>query len=300
MARGWFSGTGGRSSPPRRSWRPSVPHSSAPSRRLQRLRPCAPRPIPAGRRRPRAVYGDLPCGLRAAGPRGGGCRSISGSRAPGPRSGAGGLFTTIQDLGRPGYRRFGLPQSGAMDPLALRVTNLLLGNPQGAAALEFTFPAPRLVVARRTAGAFGGADFSPTLNGRPVPTWTALALQEGDILGFGAPRTGQWCYLALPGGIDVPSALGSCATYRRHGWRRFIWLHLIGDNLRATLGCHEDRRGSDACGSDAGVSAALGVVDVDGTRVLPPGGICPVVQKSPWMRQEFRWQCRNIYNCKML
>ncbi len=125
----------------------------------------------------------------------------------------GGLFTTVQDLGRPGYRRFGLPQSGAMDPLALRVTNLLLGNPQGAAALEFTFPAPRLVVARRTAGAFGGADFSPTLNGRPVPMWAALALQEGDILGFGAPRTGQWCYLALPGGIDVPSVLGSCATY---------------------------------------------------------------------------------------
>ena len=125
----------------------------------------------------------------------------------------GGLFTTVQDLGRPGYRRFGLPQSGAMDPLALRVTNLLLGNPQDAAALEFTFPGPRLVATARTSIALGGADFSPLLNGQPIPLWTALALREGDILGFGTPRRGQWGYLAVPGGVNVPLMLGSRATY---------------------------------------------------------------------------------------
>lgn len=125
----------------------------------------------------------------------------------------GGLFTTVQDLGRPGYRRFGLPRGGAMDPLSLRVANLLLGNAQGAAALEFAFPGPRLVAAGRTAVAVGGADFSAVVNGRPVAMWTVLALREGDVLEFERPRTGQWSYLALPGGIDVPSALGSRATY---------------------------------------------------------------------------------------
>jgi len=127
----------------------------------------------------------------------------------------GGLFTTVQDLGRPGYRRFGLPQGGAMDPLALRLANQLLGNPPGAAALEFAAPGPRLAAVRRTVMVVTGADLSPTVNGRPAPMWTAFEVREGDVLAFGAPRAGQWGYLALPGGVDVPVALGSRATYTR-------------------------------------------------------------------------------------
>ncbi len=149
-----------------------------------------------------------------------------------------GLYTTVQDLGRPGYRRFGLPQSGAMDPLAIRITNMRLGNPEGAAALEFTFPGPRLVAAGRTAVALGGADLSPTLNGRPVPMWAAVALREGDVLEFERPRTGQWCYLAVPGGIDVPAVLGSRATYVRgalggYGGRRLQRGDLLPAAMRA-------------------------------------------------------------------
>ncbi len=97
-----------------------------------------------------------------------------------------------------------------------------------------------------------------------------------------APRrsgSGPWC--------------GSKRT-RRHGWRRFIWPHSIGDNLRATLGYHKDRRGSDACGSGAGVSAAWEWSTMTARNCSPPGGVCPVVQKNPWMRQEFRWQCCNV------
>jgi len=60
-----------------------------------------------------------------------------------------------------------------------------------------------------------GADLSPTVNGRPAPMWTAFEVREGDVLAFGAPRAGQWGYLALPGGVDVPVALGSRATYTR-------------------------------------------------------------------------------------
>lgn len=150
----------------------------------------------------------------------------------------GGLWTTVQDAGRPGYRRFGLPQSGAMDPLALRIANALLGNPPGAAALECTAPGPRLVAAKRTAVAITGADLSPAVNGRPVPGWTAIALREGDVLDFGAPRAGQWAYVAVPGGVDVPPALGSRATYVRgalggYGGRRLENGDLLACERRA-------------------------------------------------------------------
>ncbi len=128
-----------------------------------------------------------------------------------------GLFTTVQDLGRPGYRRFGLPQGGAMDPLSLRIANILLGNAPGAAALEVTASGPRLVAARRTVIALAGGDHAPTVNGRPVPIWSAFELRDGDVLAFGAPRAGQWTYLALPGGVDVPEVMGSRATYVRGG-----------------------------------------------------------------------------------
>jgi KipI family sensor histidine kinase inhibitor len=137
----------------------------------------------------------------------------------------GGLLTTVQDLGRAGYRQFGLPRAGAMDPLALEVTNLLIGNPPGAAGLEFTFPGPRLRAARPLIVAIGGADFSPSIHGRPAPIWSSLRLDAGDVLTFGAPRAGRWAYLALPGGIDVPEIMGSRATY-----------------LGATLGGYAGRR----------------------------------------------------------
>lgn len=138
-----------------------------------------------------------------------------------------GLWTTVQDFGRPGYRRFGLPQGGAMDALSLRIANMLLGNPQGAAALECTAPGPRLVAARRSAIAIAGADLSPTVNGRPVPGWTAIPLREGDVLEFGTPRAGLWAYIGVRGGIDVPPALGSRSTYVRaslggYGGRRLV------------------------------------------------------------------------------
>jgi len=150
----------------------------------------------------------------------------------------GGLWTTVQDFGRPAYRRFGLPQSGAMDPLALRIANLLLGNSPGAAALECTAPGPRLVAARRTAVAITGADLSPVVNGRPAPGWTAMSLREGDVLEFGAPRAGQWAYIAVPGGLDVPPALGSRATYVRgdlggYGGRRLLDGDLLACERRA-------------------------------------------------------------------
>ena len=76
-----------------------------------------------------------------------------------------GLLTTVQDLGRAGYAHQGVPPSGPMDPLAFRLANLAAGNGEGAAALELTFPGPRLCFLERTAIAIGGADFAARLAG---------------------------------------------------------------------------------------------------------------------------------------
>src|SRR5207302_11005867 len=103
--------------------------------------------------------------------------------------------------------------------------SLLLGNAPGAAALEFPSRGPRLRAVRPVAIALGGADHAPTVNGRTAGMWTAQRLEAGDVLAFGAPRAGNWGYLAIPGGVDVPEVMASRATYLParlggHGGRR--------------------------------------------------------------------------------
>ncbi len=125
----------------------------------------------------------------------------------------GGLFTSVQDLGRYGYQRYGVPVSGAMDPYSLRLANILLGNPEGAAALEITLVGPKLKFLANTTIALGGADLAPRLNGSPVPPWQAFRVAKGSLLTFDGPRSGVKSYLAVPGGIDVPVVMGSRSTY---------------------------------------------------------------------------------------
>ncbi|MBW1712317.1 MAG: allophanate hydrolase, partial [Deltaproteobacteria bacterium] len=93
-----------------------------------------------------------------------------------------GVQTTFQDLGRPGFRRYGIPRSGAMDPVALRAANLLVGNPEGAAALEVTLQGLKLEAKADLAAAVAGADLGCTVNGRPCPPWRAFGLRAGEVL----------------------------------------------------------------------------------------------------------------------
>src|SRR5581483_125542 len=115
-----------------------------------------------------------------------------------------GWLTTIQDLGRPGYQRFGMPVGGAMDPMALRLANRLVGNADSAAALEMTVQGPALRFEQEAVIALAGADLSPLLDGRPVPHGTAVAVARGSQLTFGERRNGARGYLAVAGGIAVP------------------------------------------------------------------------------------------------
>lgn len=120
-----------------------------------------------------------------------------------------GLFTTVQDLGRRGYRNAGVPVSGAMDPFALRVANLLVGNEEDAAGLEATAGGLELLFPERCVVAIGGAEFPE------VPSWRPLAIPAGGALKLGRPRRGYRAYVAVRGGIGTEPVLGSRSTYSR-------------------------------------------------------------------------------------
>jgi len=124
-----------------------------------------------------------------------------------------GLYSTIQDAGRRGYRALGIPASGAMDPLALWAANAAVGNPPDAAALEIAAPGPVLRVLDHVTVAIAGADLSPTVDGTEIERGPGATLRPGQTLAFGAPRQGMWAYLAVAGGVAATSALGSASTY---------------------------------------------------------------------------------------
>ncbi|HXD98351.1 MAG TPA: biotin-dependent carboxyltransferase family protein [Candidatus Acidoferrum sp.] len=127
---------------------------------------------------------------------------------PGPQ-------TTVQDLGRFGQLRYGIPPSGPVDVRAFVIANRLAGNADGAAGLECTLMGPRVTVETACAMAVTGADAPVTINGNAAEPWTTLALSPGDTVRVAAARAGVRIYVAFSGGLDVPPALGSRATYLR-------------------------------------------------------------------------------------
>ncbi len=124
-----------------------------------------------------------------------------------------GLATSVQDLGRPGYYHIGIPLSGAMDRLALRSANLLVGNDEGAAGLEAVFMGPELEFTQDRMVAVTGADLPPKVDGEPRESWTAFQVKAGQTLSFDFLKSGARAYIAISGGVDVPVVLGSRSTY---------------------------------------------------------------------------------------
>lgn len=124
-----------------------------------------------------------------------------------------GAFTTVQDLGRYGFQKVGLPICGALDTYAFRLANLLVGNPDNCAGLEITVMGPRLKILAGADIAVTGAEMAMTLNETPVAGWRSLRVKPGDILEIHQIKTGCRAYLALTGGIDVPVVMGSRCTY---------------------------------------------------------------------------------------
>ncbi|HVS48743.1 MAG TPA: biotin-dependent carboxyltransferase family protein [Candidatus Dormibacteraeota bacterium] len=124
-----------------------------------------------------------------------------------------GLFTTVQDLGRPNAISAGVPPGGAMDRFAHRAANLMAGNDEGAATLECTLSGPGLIALEPCLVAITGADFDPQVNDEPVQMWTSIFLSEGDELSFAGRRSGARAYIAVAGGIEGDRWLGSLSTY---------------------------------------------------------------------------------------
>ncbi|MEM8947775.1 MAG: biotin-dependent carboxyltransferase family protein [Pseudomonadota bacterium] len=124
-----------------------------------------------------------------------------------------GLLTTVQDLGRPGYFHLGIPIGGAMDRLAMRAANMLVGNDEGAAGLEAVFMGPELEFTSDALVAITGADMPIKVDGVDQPNWTSFHVKAGQRLTFDYLKTGARIYIAIAGGIDVPVALGSRSTY---------------------------------------------------------------------------------------
>ncbi|MFC1239379.1 5-oxoprolinase/urea amidolyase family protein [Treponema vincentii] len=123
-----------------------------------------------------------------------------------------GACTTVQDLGRIGYQKFGIPVAGVMDEFAASVANFLVGNERNEAVLEITYLGPTLEFQEDMLIGIAGANVSPKLNGVPVPVWEGFTVKKGDVLSFGSVKGGVRAYIAFAGSIDVPLVNGSKST----------------------------------------------------------------------------------------
>lgn len=126
-----------------------------------------------------------------------------------------GLSTSIQDIGRYGFQKYGIITSGAMDQLAHRIANLLVGNNENEPTLEITLLGPTIEFEQDSLIAICGGDLTPELNDKPIRNWRPVLVRKGSILKFGAYSKGCRAYLAVAGGIDVPIVMKSKSTYFR-------------------------------------------------------------------------------------
>ena len=135
-----------------------------------------------------------------------------------------GTFTTVQDIGRTGFLRYGVPESGALDKYSLRCANLLIGNEEGAAGLEATLFGPNLKFGKQTRIAICGGDLGPMLDGEFLKNWEAITVPERSELSFQGLVQGARSYIAFEGGISSDSVkpiMGSMATYPQGGFGGF-------------------------------------------------------------------------------
>jgi len=148
-----------------------------------------------------------------------------------------GLQTTVQDLGREGFGPMGVSPSGAADPIALRIGNRLVGNAEGAAALEMTLVGGTFLFPERSVVALAGSDFGAMLDDVVVEMWTAVEVRAGQTLKVGPTQSGARCYLCVRGGMDVKLFLGSASTHLLSGLGGFEGRALRkGDVLRIRSG----------------------------------------------------------------
>lgn len=142
----------------------------------------------------------------------------------------GGFLTTVQDLGRIGYQKFGMPVAGAMDNFSYRVANFLVGNKESEAVLEATLLGPELEFDCDMSFAVTGANMKTVLNGKEISMWESYKVTKGDILSLGVVTSGLRAYIAFSGSIEVPLLNNSKSTYLKTGIGGFKGRKLMNDD----------------------------------------------------------------------
>jgi biotin-dependent carboxylase-like uncharacterized protein len=125
-----------------------------------------------------------------------------------------GFYTTLQDLGRFGFQKYGVPVSGVMDYYSAKLANAIMNNDENDALLEITMTGPTLQFTCETEVCISGADISPKLNNASIQLNTLVQIQDGDILSFGKPIRGVRCYMAVSGGFKTEEKMGSRSMYK--------------------------------------------------------------------------------------
>jgi antagonist of KipI len=151
-----------------------------------------------------------------------------------------GFLTSVQDLGRTGFREFGVSSAGALDPHALRVANLLVGNDESAAGLEVTFGGLRLRFTDDRIVAWSGGDFDARLGSIPFPSGHAGVIRSGEDFSIESPTIGCRAWIAISGGINVPVVLDSRSSDLKAGFGG-INGRAIRDGEEVPLGRNSDR-----------------------------------------------------------
>jgi biotin-dependent carboxylase-like uncharacterized protein len=143
-----------------------------------------------------------------------------------------GALSQLQDLGRYGHQRYGVPVNGVMDEWSHRIANILVGNPDDTATLECTLTGPVLRFSQDRLIALSGADMRASVDDADAPLNQPLLLRAGATLHFGERRRGARVYVAVRGGFDVPPVMGSRSTFIRGGFGGFQGRALVkGDRL---------------------------------------------------------------------
>jgi antagonist of KipI len=172
-----------------------------------------------------------------------------------------GMLTTIQDLGRPGYQHLGVTVGGAMDDVALRAGNALVGNSMDAAAIEVTLLGPQLQFTESRLAVVTGADLDARLDGAAIEPWQPFFATAGSTLSFGSRRSGCRACVCVAGGIDLPLTLGGRGTDLTAGFGGMRGRRLVaGDEL--PLGRASTRNGigngTPVAGDEPGGGSAQG------------------------------------------
>ena len=120
-----------------------------------------------------------------------------------------GLFTTIQDGGRHGYRNIGIPTSGFMDQESAWAANKIVDNDREESLIEITLKGPTLLFNNNCTISITGGDFNPLINDIPIKMYESINVKSGDKLKINNTKNGARSYLAISGGINVKSIFGS-------------------------------------------------------------------------------------------